>query len=228
MARAAFFVVVEEILVEVSMRMMGVLTIDNVGTRLDGLVEVAYNFYYRRMTIASDIYKSSLVEKEEKQEAPADPLLAPYWTGDQSSFAYKTVKERWPVLITKIIADVKQTIDGEGSLELRSEGAMILRELVTLKEDIEDDCPLRPIEDDQQPDIPCYNEELRHMRRPTWYNVSWLYSECYLYRLIRSIFASTSHWKRYDPFFRQKTRRSVLRRMACLNSPNDSGNSSVH
>ena len=57
------------------MRMMGVLTIDNVGTRLDGLVEVAYNFYYRRMTIASDIYKSSLVEKEEKQEAPADPLL---------------------------------------------------------------------------------------------------------------------------------------------------------
>jgi len=57
------------------MRMMGVLTIDSVGTRLDGLVEEAYNFYYRRMTIASDLYKSSLVEKEAKQEAPVDPPL---------------------------------------------------------------------------------------------------------------------------------------------------------
>jgi hypothetical protein len=27
-----------------------------------------------------------------------------------------------------------------------------------------------------------YNEELRRMNRPTWRNVSWLYSECYLYR----------------------------------------------
>ena len=26
-----------------------------------------------------------------------------------------------------------------------------------------------------------YNEELRRMNRPTWRNVSWLYSECYLY-----------------------------------------------
>ncbi len=40
----------------------------------------------------------------------------------------------------------------------------------------------RPIMDDQQPNISCYNDELRDMRRPTWYNVSWLYSECYLYR----------------------------------------------
>ena len=57
------------------MRMMGVLTIDSVGARLDGLVEVAYDFYYRRMTIASDLSKSSLVEKEGKQEERVDPLF---------------------------------------------------------------------------------------------------------------------------------------------------------
>jgi hypothetical protein len=57
------------------MRMMGVLTIDSVGARLDGLVEVAYDFYYRRMTIASDLSKSSLVEKGGKQEPRVDPLL---------------------------------------------------------------------------------------------------------------------------------------------------------
>lgn len=57
------------------MRMMGVLTIDNVGARLDGLVEVAYDFYYHRMTIASDLSKSALVETEAKQEARVDPSL---------------------------------------------------------------------------------------------------------------------------------------------------------
>ena len=70
-----FLVVVEEVFVGVSMRMMGVLTIDSVGARLDGLVEVAYDFYYRRMTIASDLSKSSLVEKEGKQEERVDPLF---------------------------------------------------------------------------------------------------------------------------------------------------------
>jgi hypothetical protein len=47
------------------------------------------------------------------------------------------------VLITKVIADVRQTIDAESSLELKSEGGVILRELEILKEDMEDDCPLR-------------------------------------------------------------------------------------
>lgn len=47
------------------------------------------------------------------------------------------------MLITKVIADVKQTIAAESNPELRSEGAVILRELETLREDMEDDCPLR-------------------------------------------------------------------------------------
>jgi hypothetical protein len=57
------------------MQMMGVLMIDNVGARLDGLVEVAHDFYYRRMTVASDFAKSTLVEREAKQETRVDPLL---------------------------------------------------------------------------------------------------------------------------------------------------------
>lgn len=101
------------------------------------------------------------------------------------------------MLITKVIADVKQTIAAESNPELRSEGAVILRELETLREDMEDDCPLRygqnllhlrqrPIVDDQQPNLSCYNEELRRLHRPTWHNVSWLFSECYLYRYLIS------------------------------------------
>jgi len=44
----------------------------------------------------------------------------------------------------------------------------------------------RPIVDDQQPNLSCYNEELRRLHRPTWHNVSWLFSECYLYRYLIS------------------------------------------
>ena len=41
---------------------------------------------------------------------------------------------------------------------------------------------VRPIPDDKQPNLKVYNEELRRLYRPTWRNISWLYSECYLYR----------------------------------------------
>lgn len=39
---------------------------------------------------------------------------------------------------------------------------------------------------------------------PTWHNVEWLYSECYLYRRISSLFRRSKHWRDYDVFARQK------------------------
>jgi Damage-control phosphatase ARMT1-like domain len=76
---------------------------------------------------------------------------------------------------------------------LHLEGDKIIDELTALKEDMEENRPLRwlpstfqltisPIVDDRQPNLLTFNEELRRMNRPTWRNVSWLYSECYLYR----------------------------------------------
>lgn len=130
-------------------------------------------------------------------------MIVPYSTADRSSFAYKTVKgfefrksgltlDRWPILLTKVIADVEETIKAGDTAGLRSEGDKIIRELIALKEDMERDRPLksillfsntdfRLILDDKLPNVMVYNEELRRMNRPTWRNVSWLYSECYLY-----------------------------------------------
>lgn len=34
--------------------------------------------------------------------------------------------------------------------------------------------------------------------------MNWLFAECYLYRLLRSLFALTQHWQQYDPFFASK------------------------
>ncbi|KAI0289666.1 DUF89 domain-containing protein [Russula brevipes] len=52
-----------------------------------------------------------------------------------------------------------------------------------------------------------YNAELARLeehRRNTWFTAPWLYAECYLYRLLRSLFAASEHWKSFDPFFAQK------------------------
>lgn len=40
----------------------------------------------------------------------------------------------------------------------------------------------RPLEDDGQPDIEGYNKELEALGSPKWFDVPWLYAECYLYR----------------------------------------------
>ncbi|KAL8719664.1 MAG: hypothetical protein Q9225_003361 [Loekoesia sp. 1 TL-2023] len=50
-----------------------------------------------------------------------------------------------------------------------------------------------PLDDDGQPDVTDYDKELDALRSPTWFDVPWLYAECYLYR-----------WKTYDVFARQK------------------------
>jgi len=52
---------------------MGVMMIDNVGARLDGLVEVAFEFYHRRMTLASDLPKTASAVKEPRKASSVDP-----------------------------------------------------------------------------------------------------------------------------------------------------------
>lgn len=39
-----------------------------------------------------------------------------------------------------------------------------------------------PLDDDGQSDVADYNKELDVLRSPTWFDVPWLYAECYLYR----------------------------------------------
>ena len=43
---------------------------------------------------------------------------------------------------------------------------------------------LRPLDDDGGSDVEAYNRELSQLGDSTWFNVPWLYAECYLYRYI--------------------------------------------
>lgn len=81
-----------------------------------------------------------------------------------------------------------------------------------------------PLIEDGGPDIAGYNEELQQRGNPKWFDVAWLYAECYLYRYaehanfselsvyrtdmrgrrIATLFATSKHWKGYDVFSKQK------------------------
>ncbi|KAF2273810.1 DUF89-domain-containing protein [Westerdykella ornata] len=133
-----------------------------------------------------------------------EPKTPQYSTGDATSFAYVSARERWPVIITQGIDDVHRSIWASEDEELIREGKWIVSELARLKYELQHDRKLSPIPDDGEGDIAAYNKELEALGNPKWHFVPWLYSECYLYRRISSIFKHTQKWKSYDLFARQK------------------------
>lgn len=135
-----------------------------------------------------------------------DPSVPFYNNADKSSFAYKSALERWPVIITQVIDDLYKTISDlpDSQSEKIAEGKRIIEAVAKLKYDETHDRSLEPLEDDGGSDILGYNEELETLVAPSWFNVPWLYSECYLYRSIRILFTKSTDWRSYDPFFRSK------------------------
>lgn len=109
-------------------------------------------------------------------------MKAQYSTGDPTSFAYVSARERWPVIITQGIDDVHRSIYASEDEELIKEGKWIVSELARLKYELQHDRELTPIPDDGEADIEAYNKELEALKEPKWHSVPWLYSECYLYR----------------------------------------------
>ncbi|KAL3439978.1 hypothetical protein BJX65DRAFT_317151 [Aspergillus insuetus] len=132
-----------------------------------------------------------------------DPQIPGYLTSDPSSFAYVSVRERWLVILDGIIDDLTETVNGVLDAVTEVEGKWVIDRVVALKADILLDAKLKPLLDDRFDDIFEYNKEL-NQRNATWMDVFWLYSECYLYRRINTLFTLTEYWRDYDPFRRQK------------------------
>ncbi|KAF2474260.1 DUF89-domain-containing protein [Lindgomyces ingoldianus] len=133
-----------------------------------------------------------------------DPETPQYSTGDPTSFAYISARERWPVIITQGIDDVHRSAWATQDEEVLKEGKWIVSELARLKYELQHDREITPLPDDGREDVEGYNKELKALGNPRWHSVPWLYSECYLYRRISSIFQQTQKWKSYDLFARQK------------------------
>ncbi|PAV15637.1 hypothetical protein PNOK_0849500 [Pyrrhoderma noxium] len=87
------------------------------------------------------------------------------------------------------------------------EGKAIIEKVSKLKYEMARDRLLQPIPSDGEANVEVYNIALNHLLendKNTWFTAPWLYAECYLYRLLRSWFGETKHWKYYDPFFSGK------------------------
>ncbi|KAG8999813.1 hypothetical protein FRB94_005901 [Tulasnella sp. JGI-2019a] len=141
----------------------------------------------------------------------------PYDPKDKNSFAYVTIVDRWPSIITNLINSVSQTLHDlstssalgtQGVFPAKiAEGKRIIETASKLKYDMARDRPLGPIIGDGGSNIELYNQQLQAFEttsQNTWFSCPWLYAECYLYRLMRSWFATTQHWSQFDPFFAQK------------------------
>ncbi|KEY69200.1 hypothetical protein S7711_01657 [Stachybotrys chartarum IBT 7711] len=137
-----------------------------------------------------------------------DTKTPQYDTADPTSFAHASVRQRWPAIIDGAVGDVSRSVAESEDADKQAEGESIVEQLKALKERMMSGAALtcRPLEDDGFPDeVGSYNRELSQLGDPpNWHNVPWLFSECYMYRFIHSLFLRTSHWKRYDVFARQK------------------------
>ncbi|KAL2131859.1 hypothetical protein VTI74DRAFT_4547 [Chaetomium olivicolor] len=145
-----------------------------------------------------------------------DPKLPAYSTGDPTSFAYPTARERWPIIITQAIDDVYRTVASCDDREKCEEGKKILAELAQLKYEVQHDRTLTPIRDDGYPDVAGYNKELEQLGPLTWLKAPWLFTECYLFRRMSTSFTLSAHWKSYDVFARQKIKTFRSSRPAVL------------
>ncbi|KAL4928665.1 protein serine/threonine phosphatase PPT1 [Aspergillus undulatus] len=119
-------------------------------------------------------------------------------------FGYQSVNDRWPVILTGAIDDLHRSVADVTEEEKRKEGKTIIEELAKLKYEIQHDRQINPLPEDGGPGIEEFNEELEERGNPKWHNVSWLWSECYMYRRIATLFGRSTHWKNYDVFARQK------------------------
>ncbi|ERT00613.1 hypothetical protein HMPREF1624_01840 [Sporothrix schenckii ATCC 58251] len=140
-----------------------------------------------------------------------------YSTGDKTSFAWQTARERWPVILTQAIDDVYRSVHECGDdKEKETEGKAIVEKIARLKYDVQHDRQLEPIDDDGELDVAAYNAELTQLGPLSWLKAPWLFAECYLFRRMSTYFRLSTHWTRYDPFARQKIRTFRSSRPAVL------------
>ena len=131
------------------------------------------------------------------------------------SFAYITIKDRLPVILTKIVDTLSRNKDniaqqyGENASE---DIKQIVGFISKLKNEMVTNKTLKPLRllpNAIGNDAEEWNKYLIKRTEieagtPTWFNTAWLYCECYLYRALAQEFVLTKCLHDYDPFEEQK------------------------
>ncbi|CUM63693.1 uncharacterized protein PRCAT00001277001 [Priceomyces carsonii] len=137
-------------------------------------------------------------------------LPEPYYNDDPKSFAYSTVRKRWPTIIKEGIEHLMMEIENQPSL--KESGGVLIAKLELLLTSFKKDEKVTPFDNAAIKKNGClvhYNkslEKLNEEKTVTWLTGPWLYLECYLYELIHLYFISSEHsyWRSFDIFEAQK------------------------
>lgn len=135
-------------------------------------------------------------------------LPPPSYNDNPKSFAYETVRQRWPKIIEGAIDDLTS---------LKSQrpnaadcAASVLQKLRQLLVDFKADKEILEFTADEielKEELKDYNAELKLLksrRSITWLTGPWLFLECYLYQLFNVWFRQTKKLKDYDMFNNSK------------------------
>uniref|UniRef100_A0A1E1X9W6 Damage-control phosphatase ARMT1 n=1 Tax=Amblyomma aureolatum TaxID=187763 RepID=A0A1E1X9W6_9ACAR len=139
------------------------------------------------------------------------PNPPPLSAKNTKGFAYKTVRDRLPVILTKVIDTVfrdRMEIGRVMGAEAREETKLVVGRLAKLRNEMVTNKPMVRIEDDFE-DAEVWNSVLDCYMTdkgcpPRWYEAPWLYIETYYYRRIFEAFQMTTRLKDYDPFSKLK------------------------
>lgn len=159
--------------------------------------------------------------------SPKIEVPQPLSAQDKSGFAYKTMKDRLPVILVKIIdffhrqrkelhkyGHVLPHEPSESDLiQIEVDAKFIIAEIAKLRKDLETNKPVNLFEKLDLPkeldyfndDVDQWNEALETNKLPDgslprWFDSPWLLIECYLFRRLKDISLRTSHLKMFDLF----------------------------
>lgn len=130
---------------------------------------------------------------------------------DKNSFAYLTIKDRLPVILSKIADSVyrlkgkiKEEYGEEGTEDLKSFAGCISK----LRNEVQTNKPVVPIKDGRS-DVVVWNDHLEEIIKctgspPKWFESPWLYVECYMYRRVQEAAELCKTLKDFDVFREQK------------------------
>lgn len=131
------------------------------------------------------------------------------------SYAHVTIRDRLPVILTKIIDTLcqnKSRIIDTYSEDAEKDIKEIIGFISQLKNEIVTNKALKPLRLNTKAasnDAEEWNKYLECRTcveggAPTWFNTAWLYCECYMYRVLAQEIGLMNIMRNYDPFEYQK------------------------
>ncbi|XP_054857650.1 damage-control phosphatase ARMT1 isoform X2 [Eublepharis macularius] len=129
----------------------------------------------------------------------------------KGSFAYDTIKDRLPQILTRVIDTLHRHRNeffeehGEKGIEAEKKAIAYLSKL---RNELQTDKLLIPL-NDNLPDTALWNQYLEYQQNlsygpPSWFKSPWLYVECYMYRRIYEALVQNSPISDFDVFKEEK------------------------